>query len=212
MRIAGVDAPELSGSMTDIYNKGQLIPNGSGAEGSSSSTASTTGSGSVHAGGNNGLSNSGSSSTSNNGGASGAGGGGVGGGISISPSNKGQPFAMEAKNFVRSEILNQKVELKLLRKDQYSRAVCSIKYGPWYDRKDLAEELVKKGYAVVYREGGAVYDGNKVKLEKLELGAKRKKLGLWSQKGHIEKPSDYKQAKNSGVKTQAFYGKKAGSK
>ena len=76
----------------------------------------------------------------------------------------------------------------------------------------LAEELLKNGYAVVYREGGAEYDGKKAHFEKLELSAKRRKVGIWSQKGYIEKPSDYKQLKNNAVKTQAFYGQKPRSK
>ena len=184
VRVAGVDSPEMSGSMTDIANKGNVDSN------PMLNPSSSQGGNTVQ-----GINNGGTRTNGN-------------------VYTKGQPFAVEARNFVRKELLNQKVTLKLLRKDQYSRAVCSVKYGPWYSKKDLAEELLKNGYAVVYREGGAEYDGKKAYFETLEENAKRKKVGIWSQKGYIEKPSDYKQLKNNGgkIKTQAFFGQKTRNK
>jgi len=85
------------------------------------------------------------------------------------------------------------VSVKLLKKDQYSRAVATIRYGSWPFTKDLSEELLKRGYAVVYRQGGAEYDGRKDKFEALEANAKAKKAGLW-ERGRlaVELPSQYK--------------------
>lgn len=43
--------------------------------------------------------------------------------------------------------------MKLLSRDQYARAVCSVSYPGlfWPLRKDLSEELVREGLAVIYR-------------------------------------------------------------
>lgn len=60
------------------------------------------------------------------------------------------------------------VRIKLLSRDQYARAVCSVSYPGlfWPLRKDLSEELLKEGLAVMYRLKGAQYDGKFAYLER----------------------------------------------
>lgn len=114
---------------------------------------------------------------------------------------KGQPFAEESKRFVIKNVLHQKVQVKLLSRDQYARAVCSISYGPFssipfplpsFLKKDLSAELLKEGLAVVYRQKGAQYDGMYREMEGWEAQAKMKRRGIWSKKGEVELPHQYK--------------------
>mmetsp|Transcript_48296 Transcript_48296/g.117000 ORF Transcript_48296/g.117000 Transcript_48296/m.117000 type:complete len:246 (-) Transcript_48296:11-748(-) len=96
-----------------------------------------------------------------------------------------QPYADEARDFASQLVLGKKVRLKLLRKDQYNRAIVKVETPRGIvpivgRRKDLSVELVRRGYATVYRGGGAAYDSKKELLEKLEAQARRRRLGLWS--------------------------------
>lgn len=114
---------------------------------------------------------------------------------------KGQPFAEESKRFVINNVLDQKVHVKLLSRDQYARAVCSVSYGsfssipfplPSFMKKDLSSELLKEGLAVVYRQRGAQYDGKYRQMEEWEAQAKMKRKGIWSKEGDVELPHQYK--------------------
>ena len=74
----------------------------------------------------------------------------------------GQPFSEESKKFVQEKVLQKNVRVKLLSRDQYGRGVCSLFYGGWLwplpvgvGEKDISEELVKEGLAVIYRQKGA---------------------------------------------------------
>ncbi|CAM9780817.1 unnamed protein product [Heterosigma akashiwo] len=63
-------------------------------------------------------------------------------------------------------------------------------YGKWPFRKNLSDELLKKGFATIYRQGGAEYGGRLPTFEALEQEAKEKKLGIWS--GEYETPAEFK--------------------
>jgi endonuclease YncB( thermonuclease family) len=114
---------------------------------------------------------------------------------------EGQPFADEATKFTEGKVLGKKVSVKLLAKDRYGRAIAAVSYrapglvpmtnGP---EEDLSEELLRRGLAVVYRQGGAQYDGSIDKWNKIEAEAKKKKLGIWSVENvaTMESPGDYK--------------------
>ncbi len=105
---------------------------------------------------------------------------------------EGQPFADAAKQFTTNEILHKKVKLKLIQRDRYGRLLATVKYpGGLFGEKDLSAELLKKGLAVVYRQGGAQYDGQKKYYEALEGQAQKQKKGMWSVK-NLESPSAYK--------------------
>eukprot|EP00929_Paragymnodinium_shiwhaense_P051950 TRINITY_DN26065_c0_g1_i2.p1 TRINITY_DN26065_c0_g1~~TRINITY_DN26065_c0_g1_i2.p1 ORF type:complete len:310 (+),score=43.22 TRINITY_DN26065_c0_g1_i2:65-994(+) len=111
--------------------------------------------------------------------------------------NLGQPFAVESKKFVEASILRKRVAVKLLDRDQYGRLVAAVTFGRWPFRKCLAEELLKMGLAVLYKQQGAEagYDGKRGIYAHLEGDAKRLKKGLWSQGKDLVLPSDYKLGK-----------------
>ncbi|CAM9705131.1 unnamed protein product [Phaeothamnion confervicola] len=103
----------------------------------------------------------------------------------------GQAYAAEAKDFVIKTLKGQNVKLTLLRRDQYGRAVGRVTYGTWPLRHDASEELLRRGLAVVYRGGGAEYDGRRDAFERLEAASKTARRGLWKA-SQVELPSDYK--------------------
>mmetsp|Transcript_40048 Transcript_40048/g.81798 ORF Transcript_40048/g.81798 Transcript_40048/m.81798 type:complete len:304 (-) Transcript_40048:66-977(-) len=104
----------------------------------------------------------------------------------------GQPFGPEAKELLESLVGKKMVTVRLLQKDQYGRAVASIYTGQWPFRKAVDERMLKAGMAEVYNGSGAVY-GHRGKDEylKMENEAKKKKLGIWSQKRR-ESAAEYK--------------------
>jgi endonuclease YncB( thermonuclease family) len=114
-----------------------------------------------------------------------------------------QPYAEEAKAFVKERALGRTVRVKLLSRDQYGRAVATVRYptagvlpGP---RDDLSEALLRNGLAVVYRQGGAQYDSSDGvrKWDRIEAQARGAGRGLWSTSlnaggARLELPSEYK--------------------
>ncbi|CEM19483.1 unnamed protein product [Vitrella brassicaformis CCMP3155] len=101
--------------------------------------------------------------------------------------NAGQPYGEEAKAFVKERLQDQLVEVKLLRRDQYGRAIAAVTYQkpPAFlffggGAVDVSQELVDNGLAVIYRGGGAEYNGNKDTLESLEQRAKQRRVNIWS--------------------------------
>jgi Staphylococcal nuclease homologue len=76
---------------------------------------------------------------------------------------------------------------------KYLRAVGDVtygKYGPFF-RKDLSLQVLRKGYAVVYRGGGAEYNGKVKEMKDIVATAKQKRLGMWSAE-HLETPGQFK--------------------
>ena len=124
-----------------------------------------------------------------------------------------QPMAEEAKEYVSNLVLNDKVRVKLLRKDRYGRALAKVETTPsiitkWIvprflggGRKDLSIELMEQGLAVLYEGGGAEYDSNKEILEQKQNKAKRKRRGIWTQGNKIVSPAEYKQQKQKLLQT-----------
>lgn len=101
----------------------------------------------------------------------------------------GQPFGQEAKEYLQKLIDKKMVNIRLLQKDQYGRAVAEV-YAP--NGKGCDELMLKKGLAEVYLGGGAVYGPlGKDGYLKLESQAQKKKLGIWSQ-GKRESAAEFK--------------------
>ena len=109
-----------------------------------------------------------------------------------------QPFAQEATDFTSKLAMGKLVRIKLLRKDQYGRAIAKVETGrkvmtiPPLSRKDLSIELMKRGLATLYTGGGAEYDGNRDLLESIQAKAQRKKRGVWSLGDNMISPADFK--------------------
>lgn len=106
----------------------------------------------------------------------------------------GQEFGDAATEFVRSELEGKRVRIKLLSRDQYQRAVATVTYRGFLRRKNLSEELLKRGLATVYRQGGAQYDARDgvQKWDRIEATAKRKRKGLWAAGKAAVDPAAYK--------------------
>ncbi len=112
---------------------------------------------------------------------------------------EGQPYSEEAKKFVTENLKGKKVRIKLLAKDQYGRALGRLKYHKTglfiltSSERDISEQLLSKGLAVVYRGGGAQYDGGIEQWNKLEQKAILKKRGMWMNgSDKVQLPSQYK--------------------
>jgi endonuclease YncB( thermonuclease family) len=127
--------------------------------------------------------------------------------------NPGQPYSLEAKDFVSDQVLNKIVRVKLLSKDQYSRVVGSVmstttttprtKFLPFLTKKDdgdLSLKLMERGYATLYTGGGAQYNGRREELIQKMERAKKYRLGVWSIRkddgtgGEYVDPAAYKRA------------------
>ncbi|KAJ1427052.1 hypothetical protein B484DRAFT_431614 [Ochromonadaceae sp. CCMP2298] len=112
---------------------------------------------------------------------------------------EGQLYSQEAKDFASTNLLGKKVVIKLLARDRYGRALGLVSYkdnkmlpGFLSSRKDISEQLLEKGLAVVYRQGGAQYDGPVSRWNDIEARAQKKKRGMWVKGGEVELPSEYK--------------------
>ena len=99
-----------------------------------------------------------------------------------------QSFAEEATKFTSDLTLSKTVELKLLKKDQYGRAISKVQAGP----ADVSLGLLQNGLAYVYNGKGAEYDGNKQLFETLQKFAQKEKIGVWSLGDEITSPADFK--------------------
>jgi endonuclease YncB( thermonuclease family) len=105
-----------------------------------------------------------------------------------------QPFAAEATDFTSDMVLGKTVRIKLLRKDQYGRAVAKVegrRRFPPFSRRDVSSELVRNGFATIYTGGGAEYDGQRDTLEDLQAQAMKRKRGVWSLKDMVS-PAEFK--------------------
>ncbi|KAF0719799.1 Aste57867_798 [Aphanomyces stellatus] len=92
-----------------------------------------------------------------------------------------QPYAKEAKAQLTSMLQGRIVTVRLLRRDQYGRAVCMVTYGTWpFSYQNVSEELLKFGLARVYRLGGAAYGGLLDTFNALEAEAQAARLHIWS--------------------------------
>jgi endonuclease YncB( thermonuclease family) len=123
-----------------------------------------------------------------------------------------QPFAQEATETMSNLVMDKTVRIKLLRKDQYGRAVAKVQAGrnilPPFSRKDVSVELAQRGLATVYTGGGAEYDGKREVLEAKQAQAKKKKDGVWSQGDNMMSPAEFKrqqkQLKQQGVAATVY--------
>ncbi|RSK39969.1 thermonuclease family protein [Mangrovimonas spongiae] len=81
-----------------------------------------------------------------------------------------QPFSIKAKQFTSDAIFDKEVELKVIKKDCYSRSIAYVFYGD----KNLSKELLKAGLAWHFVK----YSDDNI-LQSLEDEAKKNRVGLW---------------------------------
>jgi endonuclease YncB( thermonuclease family) len=91
----------------------------------------------------------------------------------IDAPEKGMPFYKVSKNYLGSLCFKKMIRIKKVDVDRHGRWVCRG-YTP--DGLDISIEMVKAGLAWHYKE----YSKDK-ELAQLELEARSKKIGLWSE-------------------------------
>jgi endonuclease YncB( thermonuclease family) len=85
-----------------------------------------------------------------------------------------QPYSAEAKTFLTNLVLNKRVQVQLLSRDQYSRVVAMayVRKPPLFLKKNVSAEMLKAGLASIYVAKGAQYAGILDQLQKYEARAK----------------------------------------
>jgi len=110
----------------------------------------------------------------------------------IDTPEKKQAFGQKAKKFTASLIANRVVEVKPITKDRYGRTVGYI----YCDGEDVNLEIVKAGYAWVYRRYAPKPKSKADKYFKCESQAKNRKLGLWADP-HPVPPWEWRKARRN---------------
>ena len=115
-----------------------------------------------------------------------------------------QPYAKQAKDYTSTVTLDKTIQLKLLKKDQYGRAVSKITNYGGAPTNDLSLDLLSRGYALMYTGSGAVYDGdeNKQVFKQIQQIAKSSKVGMWSLGDDMMTPAEYKRMYKNQQKQQ----------
>jgi endonuclease YncB( thermonuclease family) len=103
------------------------------------------------------------------------------------PENR-QPFGKNAKQFTSSQVFGKNVTFYRVGKDRYRRTVAKIFYD---NEKYLSAEIIKAGFGWWYYKASKNF-----KLKDVEILAKKKKLGLWSDKNAIA-PWDFRKMKKT---------------
>ncbi|KAK1833818.1 putative nuclease domain-containing protein [Podospora conica] len=96
-----------------------------------------------------------------------------------------QPFSGEALEFLKSYLLGKRVRAYVYKRDQYDRIVATayVRKPPFFLRKDVGMELLKRGLATVYEsKTGAEFGGPvlEAKYRRAEEIAKGKNVGMWA--------------------------------
>jgi len=107
-------------------------------------------------------------------------------------STPGQPFAEEARGYLRGLILGKMVHITVLSVDMYGRIVVMVHVKPgWISWQNVNLAMLQAGMACVYDRAGAEYGPYKKEFEEAEKAAKKRRLGMWSQR-NVVLPMDYK--------------------
>ncbi|KNC47606.1 uncharacterized protein AMSG_02630, partial [Thecamonas trahens ATCC 50062] len=123
----------------------------------------------------------------------------------------GQPYAEEARAWLEAYALGKAVKVKLLKRDQYGRAVASVKVDrlsraspvplpalfPFAWWSDVSMALVDAGFADVYTSGGAEHDGQLEALESARDTARKRKRGMWRLGAAYVSPMEFKAKHNA---------------
>ncbi|TRM63161.1 hypothetical protein BD626DRAFT_495720 [Schizophyllum amplum] len=110
-----------------------------------------------------------------------------------------QPYSQEALAYLRGRILGRTVWCQLIRRDQYGRIVSNVCLQPrilpgsLFWGVNLAEDMLRAGWAITYEQAGAEYGkSGKEGYRLLEQEAKYAKRGMWALGANGETPAEYK--------------------
>lgn len=106
------------------------------------------------------------------------------------PETGGQALAEESQNYLQTLILNKQILINPLGIDRYGRLLVMA----WKGNININQEMVRAGYAVVYRENNAKYGKYYTKLNSSELFAKKRSNGIWGLE-NMETPGEFKRRK-----------------
>ena len=93
--------------------------------------------------------------------------------------SKYQPFGIPARDALNTKIKGKTVELKQADLDRFNRPIVEM----WYNNRNINLEMVKEGWAEVYR--GKTKRINMGPYFSAENEARSKKLGIWNLKNYI---------------------------
>jgi endonuclease YncB( thermonuclease family) len=83
---------------------------------------------------------------------------------------------------------NQRVRVRLYRRDQYDRVVAQVYVRKWFVRKDVGLEMLKMGLATVYEaKFGAEFGKSEEIYRAAEQQAQNRKVGMWTQPGLLQR-------------------------
>ncbi|MDI9312374.1 MAG: thermonuclease family protein [Limnohabitans sp.] len=114
----------------------------------------------------------------------------------IDAPEKGMPFNKVAKKFLSNLIFNKKVSIIITDEDNHGRIVAKTYTS---DGKECGEELLKAGLAWHYKK----YNSEK-KLAQMEIEARRKKIGIWSDANPIA-PWEIRKLRRQGISTKSKF-------
>jgi len=97
----------------------------------------------------------------------------------------GQPFGLEAGRYLARLVLNRQVRIELFGPDLYRRILAVL----WYDGANVNVEMVRAGFAEVYR--GTRCPAYCRELGDAERWAQRERAGMWAQERY-ESPAAYR--------------------
>ncbi|KAI0339468.1 SNase-domain-containing protein [Trametopsis cervina] len=110
-----------------------------------------------------------------------------------------QQFYDESLAWLKSKIQNKTVYCQLIQRDRFDRVVAAV-YPSAFSSETLSELMVREGWAMVYTQAGAVYDGTtKEELLQLEREARSARRGIWRNGPIFETPAAYKRRHAAGL-------------
>lgn len=111
----------------------------------------------------------------------------------IDAPEKGMPFSKVSKKFLSTLIFNKTVSLVITDEDNHGRIVAKTYTA---EGKECGEELLKAGLAWHYKK----YNSEK-KLAQMEVEARKKRIGIWSEKNPIA-PWEVRKLHRKGISTK----------
>jgi micrococcal nuclease len=109
--------------------------------------------------------------------------------VAHSKNTPGQPFSEAAAKHLAGLVLNKTVEIKSYGPDRYGRMLAEVVV----DDRNINIEMLKSGYAEVYREDSLVEILDTKAYWQAEEEARAAKRGMWSQ-GNYVSPMKWRKA------------------
>lgn len=108
---------------------------------------------------------------------------------------KTQKYGLEAKEYLEYLVINKTVSMQVLGIDKYDRLLVMV----FVEGANINEEMVKAGWAVIYKYENAKYGNCLHRFVEAQHYAKRCKIGMWKD-DNVQMPGNFKKnLKNSYV-------------